>query len=120
MKYRIFTNAESPENADPPREFDSEEKLIRFLLRTAEEEHEEFQLDYVRNAEDAEDLSCELDLCVDEMEVRYYSDLVQTTRFPVLGILRYEESAEILPPEQIDWPALAERLLGSRVECTEK
>ncbi len=122
MKYRIFKNTESAdgmENAEPLQEFDSEEKFIRFLLRTAENEHEEFQLDYVRNADDADDLSGELDLCVDEMEVRYYSDLVQTDRFPVLGILRYDESAKILQPEQINWRTLAEELLGFRVECFE-
>ena len=122
MKYRIFKNTESAdgtENAEPLREFDSEEKFIRFLLFTAEAEHEEFQLDYVRNAGDAEELSGELDLCVDEMEVRYYSDLVQTDRFPVLGILRYDESAEILPSEQIDWPTLALEMLGFRVEFSE-
>lgn len=122
MKYRIFKNTESAdgtENAEPLREFDSEEKFIRFLLRTAENEHEEFQLDYVQNADDAEDLSGELDLCVDEMEVRYYSELIQTPQFPVLGILRYDESAEILPSEQIDWPTLALEMLGFRVEFSE-
>lgn len=115
MKYRIFETAESSE---PIKELDSEKKFIHFLLSKAEE-FEEFQLDWVCGPEDTEDLSMEMDLCVDDLELNYYSNLVQTKEFPVLGILKYDCEAKILTLPEISWPALAQELLQLHVESEE-
>lgn len=120
MAFQIFpitpaaSENEEPDAA-PLREVDSEKKLIRFLLHEAEK-HEDFQIDYVQNAEDAADLACEMDLCEEGLELDYYSELAQTKTFPVLGILRYETDAKILKGPEIGWFQLAEELLELKIE----
>ncbi len=111
MKYQVFTVSESPELLS---EFDSEKKLVRYLLHRAEE-REDFQLDFVQSMEDAEFLSDEIDFCEEKMELDYYSDLVQTKKFPRLGILQYDTKAEILEGEQINWAVIAEKLLNLEI-----
>ena len=111
VKYQIFAASEPSEIL---QEVDSEKKLVRYLLHRAEE-YQDFQLDLVRNADDAEYLSEEMDLCEEKMELDYYSELVQSKTFPRLGILRYEIEAEILEAEQIDWPTIAKKLLDLEI-----
>lgn len=112
MKYQIFTVGES--SSAPLCEFDSEKKLVRYLLHRAEE-HEDFQLDFVQSSTDTEFLSDEIDFCEEKMELDYYSELVQTKTFPRLGILRYDTKAEILDAEEICWPVIAKELLGLEI-----